>query len=168
VNTLLGRQGVEPPNLDGWVFGDQPQEPGAISASAETLLQHFFGHHLWAVDRLMRWAVRLPDEASEKTAAGTFGTLEDTLKHLVFADREYLAWVEAPDWPTYLAEERDFERRVGDERGWSPAWAIPLQAIHHGNDHRTHVGTVALANGLAAPDLDVWNYAEAIGAYSES
>lgn len=167
VNTLLSRQGIDPPNLDGWVFGDLPQEPGEISPTAQGLLPRFIGHHLWAIDRLMRWAVRLDDESEELTAPGTYGKVGDTLRHLVFADHQYLGWLEYPDWATYLADEVDFDRQVGDERGWSPAWAIPVQAIHHGNDHRTHVGTVALAHGLQAPDVDVWSYAQAEGAYSE-
>lgn len=167
VNTLLSRQGIEPPDLSGWVFGDLPEEPGEISASAEPLLARFLGHHLWATGRLLAWSVRAPDEQSQLTAPGTFGGLEATLQHLVFADHQYLGWLECPDWQTYLATDRDFERRVGDESGWSPAWAIPVQAIHHGNDHRTHIGTVALANGLESPDLDVWAYCEAVGAFSE-
>lgn len=166
VNTLLSRQGIDPPDLSGWIFGDLAQQPGEISVSAEALLPRFVGHHLWATDRLMRWAVRLDDAAGEATAAGTYGSLEETLQHLVFADRQYLGWLECPDWPSWIESERDFDRRVGGDDGWSPAWAIAVQAVHHGNDHRTHVGTVALANQLSGPDLDVWSYAEATGAYS--
>lgn len=33
-----------------------------------------------------------------------------------------------------------------------------LQALHHGNDHRTHVCTILGSLGLAAPDLDGWTY----------
>jgi len=167
VNTLLSRQGIEPPELSGWVFGDLPEQPGEISAGAEKLLPRFVDHHLWAIAQLMSWSVRLPDEQQEVTAPGTYGTLVETLKHLVFADHEYLGWLEYQDWAAYLGGEPDFGRRVGDENGWSPAWAIPVQAIHHGNDHRTHAGTVALANQLQTPDLDVWSYAISVGAYSE-
>jgi uncharacterized damage-inducible protein DinB len=38
-----------------------------------------------------------------------------------------------------------------------------LQAIHHGNDHRTHVCTTLGALGLEAPDLDGWTYWPASG-----
>jgi hypothetical protein len=48
--------------------------------------------------------------------------------------------------------------------GQSPAWVIVLQAIHHGNDHRTHIGTVLLHNQLEAPEIDVWSCAWAEGA----
>ena len=33
-----------------------------------------------------------------------------------------------------------------------------LQAIHHGNDHRTQVCTILGALGLEAPELDGWHY----------
>ena len=33
-----------------------------------------------------------------------------------------------------------------------------LQALHHGNDHRTQICTVLSANGFESPDLDVWSY----------
>ena len=38
------------------------------------------------------------------------------------------------------------------------------QFAHHGSDHRAHVGTILGANGLEAPDLDVWAYGREIGA----
>ncbi|HEX6489599.1 MAG TPA: DinB family protein [Candidatus Dormibacteraeota bacterium] len=167
VNTLLSRQGVEPPNLDGWAFGDLAHASSEISEGARQLLPYFVGHHLWATSRLMSWAVRLEDEQAQLTAPGTYGTLEKTLEHLVFSDHTYLGWLEQQDWRTCLSAGMDWEAQIGDDRGRSPAWAVALQAIHHGNDHRTHAGTVALANDLKAPDLDVWSYAAAEGGYSE-
>ena len=35
---------------------------------------------------------------------------------------------------------------------------VVLQAIHHGNDHRTHVCTILGANGLEVPELSGWEY----------
>ena len=35
-----------------------------------------------------------------------------------------------------------------------------VQAIHHGNDHRTHICTVLGAVGLEVPDLDAWHFYE--------
>jgi len=40
------------------------------------------------------------------------------------------------------------------------------QAIHHADDHRSHVLSILGARGLAVPEpngLDVWGYAEAQG-----
>lgn len=36
------------------------------------------------------------------------------------------------------------------------------QAVHHGNEHRTHVMTVLGANGLDDPDLSAWEYVRLI------
>lgn len=33
-----------------------------------------------------------------------------------------------------------------------------LQAIHHGNDHRTQICTILGADGLEVPELDGWAY----------
>jgi len=35
---------------------------------------------------------------------------------------------------------------------------LVVQALHHGNDHRTQICTVLSASGYEAPDLDVWSY----------
>ncbi len=32
------------------------------------------------------------------------------------------------------------------------------QALHHGNDHRTHICSILGAHGLEVPELDVWMY----------
>ena len=45
-----------------------------------------------------------------------------------------------------------------------PAWVLVLQAIHHGNDHRTHVGTALLRHGIEGlADIDAWGYGIAEG-----
>jgi hypothetical protein len=33
-----------------------------------------------------------------------------------------------------------------------------VQALHHGNDHRTEICTILTTNGFEGPDLDVWSY----------
>jgi hypothetical protein len=38
-----------------------------------------------------------------------------------------------------------------------------IQALHHGNDHRTHVCTILGAHNITYGDMDVWGYAEATG-----
>ncbi len=38
---------------------------------------------------------------------------------------------------------------------------IVVQAIHHGNDHRTQIGMILGQHSLAVPDIDVWSYAYA-------
>ena len=39
---------------------------------------------------------------------------------------------------------------------------MALQTLHHGNDHRTQIGTMLGANGRDVPDIDGWSYWEAL------
>jgi hypothetical protein len=36
---------------------------------------------------------------------------------------------------------------------------IVVQAIHHGNDHRTQVGMILESNSIPHQEIDVWHYA---------
>ena len=46
--------------------------------------------------------------------------------------------------------------------------AVPMaQAIHHAENHRSHVLSILGARGLEVPDLQVWGYAEANGLMHE-
>ena len=40
-----------------------------------------------------------------------------------------------------------------------------VQAIHHGNDHRTHICTVLSSHGVSVPEMDVWAYGQSKGGY---
>ena len=191
VATVLSRHGVEGPELDGWAFaeefpGDTESDP-AVREWWAKLLDRVVGHHLWATGRLLEHCQKLLPEQLALSAPGTYGSIEGTLDHLVSADRSYLSRLKGgkatpplaaggpkpllehlagqrEDWLAYLASKPDFdvlrERREG---GQSPAWVYVLQAIHHGNDHRTHAGTVLLNNELEAPGIDVWEYGLAEG-----
>jgi hypothetical protein len=39
---------------------------------------------------------------------------------------------------------------------------MALQTLHHGNDHRTQIGTILGAHGRDAPDIDGWSYWDAV------
>ena len=41
---------------------------------------------------------------------------------------------------------------------------VVVQALHHGNDRRTHICTILGHHGVAYGDMDVWAYGEATGA----
>jgi uncharacterized damage-inducible protein DinB len=183
VATLLSRHGIEAPDLDGWTFGaTAPQAAGGRPHEWwAQLLRRFFGFHLWATERLLEHCRALSPEQLALTAPGTYGSLGDTLDHLVSSDRSYLAGVsghgrtpalnaggpgpllehiarQRDGWLAYLDSTPDFDAMVQRRSGAYPAWVVVLQAIHHGNDHRTHVGTVLLSNRLEAPEIDVWAY----------
>jgi len=188
VSTLLSRHGIEPPDLDGWSFGEAaPQAADDQPRGWWTpLLRRFFGHHLWATGRLLEFCGALSPEQLALTAPGTYGSIIDTLDHLVSADRSYLSGLtgggrtppieagtpgpllehlarQRDGWLTYLDSDPDFEVMVERRTGPQPAWVVVLQAIHHGNDHRTHAGTALLRHGLEPEEIDVWGYALAEG-----
>ena len=55
---------------------------------------------------------------------------------------------------------RMIKRPRGNE---AVASIIAVQFIHHGTDHRSHVGTILGANGVEPPSLDVWAYGRTTG-----
>jgi hypothetical protein len=65
-----------------------------------------------------------------------------------------------------LAGDADLpEREVTTADGWRvPAAVAMAEAIHHADDHRTHIMSILGARGLDVPEpngLDMWGYAEA-------
>jgi uncharacterized damage-inducible protein DinB len=182
VGTVLGAAGIEPPGLDGWAFGARdPNAVGAAGSYGEAFLLHCFGHTGWAVREILEHCLGLGEAALLATAAGTYGTVHETLTHLIDAHAGYLGQlVGAEDvelqgaaepkvlrefaerghsgWHAYLETRPDHERMVPNWGRPAPAWVLTLQAVHHANDHLAHVGTILGANGLPVPDVDVWSY----------
>ena len=52
-------------------------------------LQTVLGHHTWATLRLIDRCLELPAEQLELSTPGTYGTIRETLTHLVGADARY-------------------------------------------------------------------------------
>jgi uncharacterized damage-inducible protein DinB len=75
----------------------------------------------------------------------------------------------------FAGREPDPDRVIDDEKRKDPkdppleleAWMMLTQFVHHGSDHRAHIGTILGAHGLTAPRLDVWSYGTEIGAIRE-
>lgn len=153
-----------------------------------TLLE-LYRHKTWATIRLIEHCQGLDDEYLDATTAGTYGTIRETLRHLVDADEGYFWTVtrerlseQLPDGPVPLNELAERFGRLGlrwealaeDDRladrdfttgdGWRIPGAVPMaQAIHHAADHRSHVLSILGALGLEVPELDIWDYAYASG-----
>ena len=156
-------------------------------------LLELYRHKTWATLRLIEHCQGLDDEHLDATLPGTFGTIRDTLRHLVNSEEGYFAILTGerlseplPDGPVPLAELAQRIRRLGprwevlaqdtdlparevtSRDGWRMLGAVPMtQAIHHADDHRSHVLSILGARGLAVPDLGVWDYAEAAGLMQE-
>lgn len=161
-------------------------QEGSMSA----LLAEFFRHNAWANQRLLDVCAGLTEQQLDATAPGTFGSIRDTLVHLIGAEKRYLAALtgvelERPlggaiDFPGFAAL-REQSRRSGDDlievtrrtpsnrivrgvRGGEP-FAIPaaiflIQAIDHATEHRTHIRTILTSLGIEPPNLDAWAFME--------
>jgi hypothetical protein len=71
-----------------------------------------------------------------------------------------------------MAQDTDLSsREVTTTDGFLlPAAAVMAQAIHHADDHRSHILSILGARGLALPEpngLDLWGYAESAGQMQE-
>ena len=151
-----------------------------------------FRYHRWATERLLDVCSGLSDEQLELTAAGTYGTIKATWLHLAGAEQQYaarlgggdVAFSENDDFPgvarlseiilgstdrlselaARLRPDPDFVATFRDGRYHVEPGIVLLQALHHGNDHRTHICTILGAHGIDYPEMDLWAYGESIGA----
>ncbi|MGH9170598.1 MAG: DinB family protein [Acidimicrobiales bacterium] len=156
----------------------------------EVLLE-LYRHKTWATTRLIRACLGLTEEDLSATVAGTYGGIHETLQHLVSSDESYFATASGQDLEDQLGDELvplgelaermlrtavRWEQLAGDDAaatreittsdGWTMPAAVPMaQAIHHADDHRSHVLTILGARGIELPaldigeDLDVWHHA---------
>lgn len=167
-----------------------------------TALLELYRHKTWATLRLIEFCEGLADEHLDATIPGKFGTIRQTLRHLVGSDEGYFSILtrkqlsdplpdgmvkldELPDGPIPLDDLAERVRRLGprwellahdidlasravtSRDGWRfPGFVAMAQAIHHADDHRSHVLSILGARGLEVPEpngLDLWGYAEAQG-----
>ena len=148
-----------------------------------------FEHHLWATETLIDHLAAMPRERLDDAVPGTYGSILETLTHLLEADDRYLIRLRDPSPPPYVDrgtvpldqlrdEVREHRRRwdralddleagklsaaiVGrdDYPDTDPAESMLLiQAVHHGNDHRTQICSTLGALDLPLPELDGWDF----------
>jgi uncharacterized damage-inducible protein DinB len=154
---------------------------------SRSLLDDAFAHHVWATLRLIDASLPLTREQLEAAVAGTYGSILETMRHLVEADTYYLAHLtsdpareidsgqmglrelgaamEADErtWIELLAGDLDADTVVKDvdEEGYERDASIGIrlaQAIHHGTDHRSQICTALTKLGLEPPLIDVWTF----------
>jgi uncharacterized damage-inducible protein DinB len=152
------------------------------------LLADAFAHHVWATLRLIDTCLGLDEAQLESGVPGTYGSILDTLRHLVGGDASYLSVmtggrtaefdeegmslaelraVMAADgvaWASLVAEDLDPDRvvaRIRDDGSEShaPVGIRLAQALHHGSDHRSQVCTALTALGVEPPEIDAWDFA---------
>jgi uncharacterized damage-inducible protein DinB len=161
-----------------------------------SLLADAFGHHAWATLQLLDACAPLTDEQLATNVPGTYGSILDTMRHLVGADRSYLfvcsggvlpeveedgmdlaqlrATMEpvGDAWAAFLANDPDPDvtvtrHRPDGTRSHAPMGVRLAQVVHHGTDHRSQIATALTTLGITPPEMDVWDYARSEGRLSE-
>jgi uncharacterized damage-inducible protein DinB len=152
-----------------------------------SLLEDAFAHDVWATLRLIDATLQLSPQQLDTAVPGTYGSVLETMRHLVGSDSWYLfditgdrarridegkmdllelrAVMEADGtaWSTFLAQDLDpdtvLERRRDDGSETHAPLSIRLaQAVHHGTDHRSQICTALTTLGIEPPLIDVWDF----------
>jgi uncharacterized damage-inducible protein DinB len=150
-------------------------------------LTTLFRHNLWANERLIELCAGLSDEQLDATLLGTFGSIRDTLQHIVSAERSYFSRISTglpfrrpEDAPLLtLREMLEWTRASGAGLvDWAPKVqagdTVPIdwdgvlrdvpktilltQAINHATEHRAQVMAILTHLGVEPPELDSWAY----------
>jgi uncharacterized damage-inducible protein DinB len=151
------------------------------------LLIEAFRYNKWANLHVLDLCVDLTAEQLRLSSPGTYGSVADTLLHLFGAEQRYIRRLtgaapriserdeflgvaalrtfaeQSGDELIRLAERTQPDVQIEDERNRMDAGVVLVQALHHGNDHRTHVCTILGANGIECGEMDVWAYGKATG-----
>ena len=160
-------------------------------------LRDAFAHHVWATLRLIDACLPLSEEQLATAVPGTYGSILDTVRHLVGGDSGYLfvvgggrtqpieeegmglaelrAVVEAngAGWSTVLEGELDPEAILVRHRDDGSEFHAPrgvrlAQVLHHGTDHRSQICTALTTLGIEPPEIDVWDFAWEQGRVQET
>jgi uncharacterized damage-inducible protein DinB len=152
------------------------------------LLADAFGHHVWATIRVLDACAALDDAQVATAVPGTYGSIIDTLRHIVGADVFYLeilrggdpepfekansdipmlrAVMEAHDaaWQRLVAGDLDPTTIVVEYEDSGYETHVPLgirlaQALYRGSDHRSQVCTALTTLGIEPPAIEVWDFA---------
>jgi len=157
-----------------------------------SLLGDPFAHHVWATLRLVDTCLSLSPEQLGTGVPGIYGSILETMRHLVGADSSYLFaltggripvieedQMDLPDlrtamerngaaWSALLAQDLDpdlvvVRRRDDGSESHAPAGVRLAQALHHGTDHRSQICTVLTTLAVEPPAIDVWDFASQDG-----
>jgi uncharacterized damage-inducible protein DinB len=150
-------------------------------------LTTLFSHNLWANLRLLEQCAALTADQLKATISGSYGSIQDTLQHIVSAEKSYFSRIstgqpyrrpqDAP--PLTMAEMMESVRATGAGfMEWAPRvqagdtvqidWddsprAVPksiilTQVINHATEHRAQIMAIMTQLGIQPPDLDSWTY----------
>ena len=157
-----------------------------------SLLDDAFAHHVWATVRLIDACLPLTPAQLATSVPGTYGSIIQTLRHLVDGDGFYLYCLtgdRAHAIDTDHMDLRELQSAIKTSgAAWSRLLALPAdpdaitleqdddgferratmgirfaQALHHGTDHRSQICTALTNLGIEPPIIDVWEFGKKAG-----
>lgn len=154
-------------------------------------LTTLFSHHVWANLCLLERCAELTREQLDATIPGAFGSIHDTLQHIVTSEQSYFSRIstgqplrrpeDAP--PLTMAEMMESIRRTGAgliewapkvqasdmvQVDWDgtprdvPKTILLTQVINHATEHREQIKAILTEIGIEPPDLQGWAYFDAV------
>jgi uncharacterized damage-inducible protein DinB len=153
-----------------------------------TVIADFFKFNLWANLRVLDACAGIDDAQLDATVRGTFGSVRETLVHIVAAEEGYVQRFTGQRLELALHKDDPFPgfdelRRRVRQSGEGliaiaeqfdaaqvlhlsyqgqlyavPAIFVLIQAINHATDHRSQVATVLSQQDVTPPELDGWSY----------
>jgi uncharacterized damage-inducible protein DinB len=151
-----------------------------------------FAHHIWANRVLVGFCATLDAAVLAAVVPGTYGSIRDTVWHMLDAEASYIAALQTGFDPSshrgvalehaqpcigahLSALERYF---ASDPAAETPCWwttprgqvvatthgIVLAQILHHGAEHRTQIATVLGSLGIEPPSVSAWEFALATGA----
>ena len=156
----------------------------------EIALAEFIRYNNWANQQVLEACQKLNEEQLAAAMPGTYGTIRDTLEHIIEGEAFYVGLLTGNrpkppfQWETKpgFTEMRDYAVRVGsalvdaihqihatsmvheEDQGNTfhyQALAIFIQVINHGVEHRTNITTILSAGQHTPPAVDGWGYLSA-------
>lgn len=150
----------------------------------ENMLVKLFEHNNWANHQIIQACSALSDEQLDaEPPSAMFGSIRQTLLHLVASQRGYLALLtlplaERPTVPLAFAELEESARTSGEgllalaggeqkplssqlqtRDGYLAApWVVMVQVINHATEHREQIKNMLSALGVTPPDIDGWDF----------
>ena len=160
------------------------------------VLTTLFAHNGWANLKLLNFCEQLSDAHLDATAIGCFGSIRDTLWHIVGAEVSYVYRVNGklPPQPVsrgvfpgfavmkdvahwtnnellQLTLSARHDTMVTESEGADhvayPLASLIMQAINHATEHRAQIATIITQLDLEPPDMSGWKYMEESGVFKE-
>lgn len=158
-----------------------------MTLQPEPTLVELIRYNNWANAQIIAACQKLTPDQLDATAPGTYGTIRDTLVHIIRSEADYIGritgqrpqppfrWEDNPsiDDMAAFAEQvaialLDVVQRTPptqmvheEENGLTMDYQVRhlfIQVINHGIEHRTNITTILAGVGVATPEVDGWGY----------